>query len=151
MKLTLLSLTLLFSAVAGCLRTSDRVTQANNVPVAEVANTEYQKLYRDYRSLVVAAIKNNEEANLSSITDEYAAKTGKKIFQARISRLDPSGKWRIVLYKTDPNMSIKLPIIHYASSKSVHVHRGKDFVSCESNKTNGTYKDDIHIRIAIKK
>ena len=35
MKIKLLSLTLLFFVVAGCLRTSDRITQPNNVPVAE--------------------------------------------------------------------------------------------------------------------
>lgn len=151
MKIKLLSLTLLFFVVAGCSRTGNRVAQPNNVPVAESADTEYQKLYYDYRAIVMEAIKNNEEANLSSITGGYATKTGKNIFLVTISRFDFSGKWRVLLHKTDPSTSIMLPKIHYASSESVHIHKDKDFVLCESNKTNGRYKDNIHIRMAIKR
>ena len=49
-----------------------------------------------------------------------------------------------MLHKTNPGTP-KLPKIHYVSSKSVHIHKGKDFVLFESNKMNGSYKDDIHI------
>jgi hypothetical protein len=108
------------------------------------------KLYYDYRALVTATINNKNEANLSRITDEYISKTGKKIFLITVSKLDPLGKWKVLLHKTNPGTP-KLPKIHYVSSKSVHIHKGKDFVLFESNKMNGSYKDDIHIRIAIKK
>jgi len=152
MKIKLLSLMLLFFVAAGCVRTTNELTQPTNVSAEDYAAAEYQKLYYDYRALVTTAIKNNDQANLNRITDEYANKVGKDIFLVTISRLDSSGKWSVLLHKTDPNTHISLPKIHYAYSERVHIHKGKDFVLCESNKTeNRTYADNIHIRMAIKR
>lgn len=151
MKAKLLLLALLLFVMVGCASTHDSMVLHKNVPATDSADAEYQKLYYDYRALVTETINSNNEAHLGRITDEYISKTGKNIFLITISKLNASGKWNVLLRKTDPNTSIKLPKIHYASSRTVHIHEGKDFVLCESNKTAGSYKNDIHIRIAIKK
>lgn len=150
MKIKLL-LMLLLILVAGC-TTSSKVTRPDNVPIADSADVDYQKLYYDYRALAVTAIKNNREANLDRITDEYIKKTENRIFLITVSKLDSLGKWNVLLHKTDPDTSIILPKIHYAYSERVHIHKEKGFVLCESNKTkNRTYRDNIHIRMAIKR
>ena len=151
MNTKLIPLALLLFVITGCTTKHGNVVQHQDIPVADSDDARYQKLYYDYRSLVVAAIKKNEEAKLPSITDEYATKTGKTIFLVTISQIDSAGKWNVLLHKVDPTTSRKLPKIHHASSDTVHIHNDKDFILCESNKANGTYNDNIHIRIAIQK
>jgi hypothetical protein len=152
MKAKLLLLTLLFFVISGCVSTNDNVIRSQDTTVADPTDAKYQKLYYDYRAQVTETINSNNKANLSRITDEYISKTGKGIFLITVSQLDPSGKWNVLLHKADPNMPTKLAAVHYARSESVHIRKMDDYVSCESNKTkNGTYKDNIHIRMAIKR
>ena len=151
MKTQLFLLSLLFFAVAGCAPTSNSVAQPQDMPVADSADAKYQKLYYDYRALVTATINGNDEPNLGRVTDDYIRETGRSIFLITVSQLDPSGKWNVLLHETAPDTSISLPKIHYAFSRSVHIHNDTRFVLCESNKVDGTYKNDIHIRMAIKK
>ncbi len=152
MKAKLLLLVPLLFVIAGCAPTSDSVVRPQNMSVADSADAKYQKLYYDYRALVTETINSSNEANLSRITDEYISKTGKNIFLITVSHLEPSGKWNMLLHKTDPNTSIGLPKIHYKYSETVHIHKGKGFVLCESNKTRDrAYTDNIHIRMAIKR
>jgi hypothetical protein len=118
------------------------------------ADAEYEKLYYDYRALVTEAIKGNHEADLSRITDDYGKKVGRDIFSVRISKLDSSGKWSVLLDKKESTNGttppIMLPNIHWASSDRVHVYRGEGYILCESNRVNGTYQDNVHIRMAVK-
>jgi hypothetical protein len=119
------------------------------------ADAECEKLYYDYRTLVTEAIKGNHQADLGRITDEYGKKVGRNIFSVRISKLDSSGKWSVLLDKKELTSGttppIMLPNIHWASSDRVHVYRGKGYVLCESNRVNGAYQDNIHIQMAIRR
>ena len=152
MKNTALLFVLLLFVIIGCKSTSDSVARPQNLPDSDSVDAEYQKLYYDYRTLVTETINSNNETTLSQITDEYISKTEKNIFLITVSQLDPSGKWRVLLHKTDPNMPSKLPNVHYAYSGKVHVYKGKGYVLCESNKTrNRTYTDNIYIKMAIKR
>ena len=119
------------------------------------ADAECEKLYYDYRTLVTEAIKGNHEADLSRITDEYGKKAGRNIFSVRISKLDSSGKWSVLLDKKELSSGttplIKLPNINWAPSDRVHVCLGNGYVLCESNRVNGAYQDNTHIQMAIKR
>lgn len=123
----------------------------------EMSDSDYRKLYYDYKALVVEATKNKNVANLQKITDEYISETGKDVFLISVSQLDSSGKWNVLLHnyrnvkRKDEIMPIALPAIHYAHSDKVNVYRGKGFVLIETNEIKAyTYQDDIYIRIAIK-
>jgi len=142
MKSAMFLLGLLFLVLGGC-------------RPAGSADAEYEKLYYDYQALVTEAIKGNHGADLSRITDDYGKKVGRDIFSVRISKLDSSGKWSVLLNKKEPTSGttppIKLPNINWASSDRVHVYLGNGYVLCESNRVNGAYQDNIHIQMAIRR
>lgn len=135
------SLILLLFFIAGCLLSADK----------EPTDTDYQKIYYDYRALVMAAVKNKEETMLPNITDKYARKKGVDFYLVTISKLNPKGKWEVLLRKTDPSVSINPPKINFAPSDKVYIYKGKNFVLLESNKIDRKYKDNLHIRLVVKR
>ncbi len=148
-KVKLFLLVPLLLLIMGCASTSNNMDS----PVADSpdALNKYQKLYYDYRALVTKAIKSNNETNLGQITDEYISKTGNNIFLITVSQLDSSGKWNVLLHKA-ASLRLLLPAVNYAYSDKVYIYRGKGYVMCESNKTrNHSYKDNIHIKMGIKR
>ena len=142
MKVKLFLLAPLFLVIVGC----SSIFQSKNM-----SDADYRKLYYNYRALVTKAIKSNNEANLEQITDEYISKKGNIFYSITVSQLQPSGEWKVLLYKKTPLQLSSMASVHYGFSDKAHIYRGKDFVLVESNKIrNHTYKDNIHIHMVIK-
>ncbi len=142
MKKTVVLLTSLLLVIMGC---------ASALQTKNMSDSDYRKLYYDYRALVTKAIKNNNEANLEQITNEYISKTGNIFYSITVSQLDSSGKWKVLLYKKTPLKIKSMASVHYASSDKAYIYRGEGYVLVESNKTrNHIYKDNIHIRMMVK-
>ena len=117
-----------------------------------MSDSDYRKLYYDYRTLVTKAIKNNNEANLEQITDEYISKRGNIFFSITVDHLTPSGKWKRLLYKRTSLEIRKMAMINWGTTDKVNIYRGEGYVLLESNeiRQRSTYKDNIHIRMEIK-
>jgi len=115
----------------------------------EVSDSDCRKLYYDYRTLVTKAIKNNNEANLKKITDEYISSTGRDI-PLIIVYQKSSGKWNELLH-ISKDWRTFLPQVNHGITDKVNIYRGENYVLLESNQIrSSTYKDNIYIRMVIK-
>lgn len=111
-----------------------------------------QKLFNGYRNVVMNAIAEHTETHLADLTKEYFVKAGKHPILIRVSKMDESGNWQVLLQSTDPEDRTVLPKINWAETKKVNIYDGENYILMQSGKIDKrNYEDGLYITLAITK
>ncbi len=82
-------------------------------------NNLYKQLYFEYQTKVLKSLGN--DLDLNDMTDEFVRNAEFHIPIIYLSKQTEDGNWDLLVERTDPQLQIFLPEIHYGKSEDVHL------------------------------